>query len=255
MILTFASTIHDPENRLDWLIDEVGLSLRGLFNSAIVSYTPKTHLNTVNLLIEKGYSVYEANDTVLNCYQMSLRNSLDSNVDVIFYCDLDRALHWIKYFPEEINTIIKKMVTQDDFILLGRTRRAFETHPDTQSSTEGIANLIVSKILGFTNTRDVLSATWILNASHVGTILKFKSENRFGFYAEWPIILWRVANHPNYIEVEGLEWETPDRYTNEIGNKGFEDWKRSYQTQSEWRKRCEMLRDFIDSSLKYHQVQ
>jgi len=50
------------------------------------------------------------------------------------------------------------------------------------------------------------------------------------------------------IESEGLEWETPDRYREEIRDQGFEEWKRKYQTASEWRKRNKMLRDFIESS-------
>ena len=50
MMLTFTSTIHDPENRLGYLIKEVGGSLRDLFDSASVTYTPKTHHDTVTIL-------------------------------------------------------------------------------------------------------------------------------------------------------------------------------------------------------------
>ena len=73
--------------------------------------------------------------------------------------------------------------------------------------------------------------------------------NQYGFYAEWPITLWRSARNPLYLECEGLEWETPDRYIEEIKAQGYEEWKKSFQTGSEWRRRSVMLRDFIDSAL------
>jgi len=136
-------------------------------------------------------------------------------------------------------------------VLIGRTRRAFETHPETQTITEGIGNTLASNVLGFQETRDVLGTTWILTPALAKKVTKRKSMNQYGFYAEWPITLWRSARNPLYLECEGLEWETPDRYTEEIKAQGYEEWKKSFQTTFEWRKRTEMLRGFIESSLKY----
>ena len=90
--LTFASTIHDPENRLGYLIEEIGEKLRGSFSSVSVAYTPKTHPKTVSLLKERGYRNFKAEDTVVSCYQISLSQSLEPITGDIFYCDLDRAL-------------------------------------------------------------------------------------------------------------------------------------------------------------------
>jgi hypothetical protein len=59
--------------------------------------------------------------------------------------------------------------------------------------------------------------------------------------------MWRKSKNPLYIEIEGLEWETPDRYREEIKTQGLEQWKKSFQTPAEWRKRVEMLRDFTES--------
>jgi hypothetical protein len=221
-----------------------------LFDSASVAYTPKTHHDTVTLLKDNGYSAFKAKDTVISSYQTALTASTRSNVDRIFYCDLDRALHWIKTYPNELRTLAEPS-PPNDFVLIGRTKRAFETHPETQTLTEGVGNTLTSKVLGFQETRDILGTTWILTPSSAKKILKMKPSNRYGFYAEWPIFLWKTAQNPAYVESEGLEWETPDRYQEEIKAKGFDEWRRSFQTASEWRKRTEMLRDFVDSSTRY----
>ncbi len=123
------------------------------------------------------------------------------------------------------------------------------THPETQVMTEKIGNIVASKTLGFAETRDILGTTWILTPEMASLILKRESLNKFGFYTEWPMTLWRSAKKPIYIEREGLEWETPDRYQDEIRSQGYEKWSADYQTVQEWRKRMGMLKDFIESSL------
>jgi hypothetical protein len=134
-------------------------------------------------------------------------------------------------------------------VLIGRTRRAFETHPETQTMTESIGNTVTSQVLGFTEPRDVLGTTWILTPALAGKILNLEPSNRYGFYAEWPIQLWNNSTNPTYIEVEGLEWETPDRYRQEIAQAGYLSWKESYQNVQEWRKRNLMLRDMIEATI------
>ena len=136
-----------------------------------------------------------------------------------------------------------------DFTLVGRTRRALDTHLMTQALTEGIGNTLTSKMLSFPETRDVLGTTWILTPDLAKIALELAPRNQYGFYAEWPVTLWRSAENPLYVECEGLEWETPDRYMREIQAEGYEEWRKRFQTAAEWKKRTEMLRDFIESSL------
>lgn len=205
---------------------------------------------TVSQLRERGYSTFRAEDSVISSYQTALNRALTPNVDSLLYCDLDRALHWIKSNPQELETLATANY-KNDLVLIGRTRRAFETHPETQTMTESIGNTVASQVLGFTKPQDVLGATWILTPALARKILNLKPSNRYGFYTDWPITLWRSAQNPFYIEREGLEWETPDRYTKEIKTQGYNNWKIAFQTASEWRKRTEMLSDFIDSSMKY----
>ena len=232
---------------MGYLIEEVGEKLRRSFNSVSVAHTPKTHPETISLLEERGYPTFKAKDTVVNCYQTSLNQSLKSKTSDIFYCDLDRALHWIRNYPKELEALIKPSI-HTDFVLIGRTKRAFDTHPETQTITEGIGNTLASKVLGFLEIRDILGTTRILTPTLAKKVIELKPMNQFGFYAEWPITLWRSARRPEYVEAEGLEWETPDRYPKEIRAQGLDEWRRSFQTASEWRKRTEMLRDFIGLS-------
>jgi len=217
-----------------------------------MAYTPKTHPKTVSLLKERGYRTFKAEDTVVSCYQTSLSQSLEPITGDIFYCDLDRALHWIRNYPKEFEALIEPS-NHADFTLIGRTKRAFETHPETQTLTEGIGNIVASNVLGFSKTRDVLGTTWILTPVLAKKVTERKPMNQYGFYAEWPITLWRSAQRPKYVEADGLEWETPDRYQQEITQAGYDAWKDNYQNMQEWKKRNLMLRDMIEATATHIQ--
>ena len=80
-MLTFTSTIHDPDNRLGYLIEEAGDRLRNLFASASVVYTPKTNPATVSQLRGRGYTLFRAEVSVISCYQTALNRALTPNVD------------------------------------------------------------------------------------------------------------------------------------------------------------------------------
>jgi len=67
------------------------------------------------------------------------------------------------------------------------------------------------KLLVLQETRDVLGTTRILTPALAKKVIELKPMNQYGFYAKWPITLWRSARNPLYLECEGLEWETPDR--------------------------------------------
>jgi len=224
----------------------MGEQLRCLFISAYVAYTPRTQPQLIKRLQSEGYGTIKAGSTVVSAYQAALRRPLNDE-DNILYCDFDRALHWIKNYPDELKALAQSPL-DNDYILIGRTSRAFLTHPETQVTTERIGNIVASKTLGFTETRDILGTTWIMTPEMASMILRREAVNKFGFYTDWPMTLWRSAKKPLYLEREGLEWETPDRYQDEIRSQGYEKWRTGYQTAQEWRKRVEMLKDFIESS-------
>ena len=90
--------------------------------------------------------------------------------------------------------------------------------------------MVASKVLGFTKTRDILGTTWILTRELINQVIDRKYFNTFGFYTDWPMTFWRSAKNPLYFEREGLEWETPDQYMEEIRAQGLENWKIRFQT-------------------------
>ncbi|KXA91653.1 hypothetical protein AKJ57_00430 [candidate division MSBL1 archaeon SCGC-AAA259A05] len=160
--------------------------------------------------------------------------------------DLDRILHWINSYCEELRKCIQK-ITDYEFLLFGRTKRAFETHPITQVKTERIANKIASYVLKFDETRDIISACWSFEPSLAKKIIDLSSVNPVGFYCRWPIEAWKMGKNTDYREVEGLEWETPERFESEIEKFGYDAWLEKFTSSEEWEKRVNLLNGVVDS--------
>lgn len=245
-----SSTLHDPEARLLSLIRRLTGSLPAIFNPITVRISPETDRKVLDELREQGVKASYGSKNVVDTYKGALIDALKEGSGHIFYCDYDRVLHWFNKYPDELAQI-NKATRNHDFTLIGRTERAFRTHPQTQRKTEYIANLVGSKILRFEETRDIIGACWNLSTQLAETLVRVSSDSTYGFYCEWPTIAWQSARSPGYLEVEGLEWETPDRFQKEIGKIGYDEWLAKFQTQAEWERRIKVMEDSISSLLKY----
>lgn len=53
----------------------------------------------------------------------------------------------MKAYPAELNTFIQNIVDVD-YLIIGRTDRAFQTHPEEWQVTETVSNKIMSLQLG-----------------------------------------------------------------------------------------------------------
>ncbi len=227
--IVLASTLHDTDNRLEESIIKYGSIIRETFQSSSIVVTPSTNRQIVNTLNGLGFETSKGSKTIISAYKKALKQALTNNPKHIFYCDFDRILHWVDAFPQELIETARTSYI-NDFLLIGRTTRAFQTHPKTQIETEIIANQLASKLLGFRQTRDILSVCWRLTSTLAETLLQLPTRNSYGFYVEWPVYAWQHADNPCYIEVDGLEWETPDKYGEEIKKMGYEAWLKAFKS-------------------------
>jgi len=244
-----ASTLHDPNKRLENLIKKVLPELHNLFLQKIICYTPETNKDIIDLLETNDFKLISSPSMKqIDTYKQVLKNSIhiieNPLTEKIFYSDFDRFLHWFYSYPNELKEVFLKYNNQE-YYHIGRTKRAFAFHPPTQAYTEGIVNKIGSKILEFSEIRDIISVCYIINKRLAEKILTIEHITKTGFYGTWPVLFWKWANSTHYIEVEGLEWETADQYETVIQSEGYQKWLSEFQSQEEWIKRVKLLEDCL----------
>lgn len=153
----------------------------------------------------------------------ALRLGLGTGATHLHYCDFDRVLHWIGHHPEELASVLDG-VTHHDYLMLGRTARAFATHPRVQRDTEAITNHAFS--LWFGEAVDVAAGSCGVSREAAELLLRRSTARTNATDAEWPALIRLSPGMAiGHVKTEGLEFETPDYFPDEIAAAGsLEAW-------------------------------
>jgi hypothetical protein len=210
--------------------------LRTLYAAIVVLASPSTGERTERWLREQGVR-FERQDRETDLDQLG-RVRLDTlrladGAAHVHLCDWDRVLHWAEAYPDELREVVAAL-PDHDLLILGRTPRAFATHPRVQRDTEAIVNHAFGLLWG--RELDVTAASRGLSRRAIDALLSLPTpEASIGNDGAWPLHLARVPDLViGYAQTEGLEWETPDRYADEIAAAGgLDTWIAFYDADPE----------------------
>lgn len=168
----------------------------------------------------------------------------------VHLCDFDRLLHWWHGWHAELLATLPRIAAHD-LLILGRTPRAWATHPANQIETEGLANRAVSHFYGADV--DICSGSRGLSRRAIAYLATHGREHSVGTDAEWPILL-RAA--PDFrceqLLAEGLEFETGDRYPEEVAQVGgLTAWNATLDRDAaRWAFRVQIAGDIVQAALR-----
>jgi hypothetical protein len=239
--VALASPLHDPKGVIVPILEKHGNKLKEIYSSHIaISVTSKTSQKTKDLLLELGFNTQVSEEgSIGKDYRNAVSLALTLNTSFIHLLDFDRALHWVENFFEELKEVEEKMVNYSGYVCFVRSKKAFETHPITQRSTETAVNAIASEVAGMGV--DIMSGSLGMERKLAELFVSESKRDDFGFYAEPLIIAKKHEFQIHTIEVDGLEWETPDQYKEQIEKYGYSGWLTRFQSLSEWEKRVKLL--------------
>lgn len=241
-----ASPFHDPKGKFLDLIREYGEMLLQYYQGyAAVSISHQTSPSVISLLESQQFNVKieskKADLLIGNNYLNAIKMAINMKTRYVHLTDFDRALHWIKRFPRELRDVIEIFPSCPGYISFIRTERAFETHPQTQRSTENVINAVASEDAGVN--LDIMSGSYGFEKSLAKKIIKEVRRKDYGIYAEFMRIALKHHYFISTIEVDGLEWETPDQFHDEIRRESYSAWLKNFQSLSEWQKRINLLKE------------
>jgi hypothetical protein len=177
--------------------------------------------------------------------------ALRFNCRFLLHCDCDRALHWAERYPQELEQAAVR-VTDYDFTVLGRTPRAFDSHPRIQRDTEAIVNHVFAAVSG--HAWDVTAATRGLSRRAAETLLAGCPDEEVSTDVSWPLFLKRAGGFSlGYFATEGMEFETADRYGEEISQAGgLARWTAELDADPRnWAHRLDMARVEVEAMAPY----
>lgn len=255
--LTIAVTVHQPDERLAAMIEANLPALTARYAALTANCSQETHPTILDLLRSNGAVVRVSQEqvggiqTIGQVRRETIRAGLAAGTPHMQMCDFDRAIHWVAHYPEELDEVIAE-IAEYDFLVLGRTERAWATHPAYQAETEPLFNGVFALVTGLA--WDVGAGSRGLSRRAAETLLEISREPSVGTDAEWPLLLLgqegcQVAHR----ECEGLEFETADRFGPEIeAAGGYEAWEAKINAEPErWVFRAELALMIARAVVRY----
>ena len=229
-MITLIATVHQPTQRLMPMIETHLPTLLELYDAVVAYCSPGTHIAIRDILGRSGVRVLvndgEPGDihTIGHVRRRAVRAGLESGAEHLQMCDFDRAIHWAAYHPDELRRVIAE-IPDYDLLVLGRTARAWATHPPYQAETEPLFNKVFALVTG--RDWDVGAGSRGVSRRAAQRLLERSQEPSVGVDAEWPLLLLREPDfRVGYRPCEGLEFETADRFGPEIeAAGGYQAWE------------------------------
>ena len=232
--VALAATLHDATGALANDIRRRLPRLQGVYAAVAVATSPPTSARVVALLRDAGvHAGSPPANTRGPLYRLSVRRALASGAERVHYLDFDRALHWIDKAPRELRHALRAG-RRGTPLLVGRTRRAHQSHHRPLHATEGVVNRLLASRLGFAGRVDFLVPSFVVRRDTARLLLARSRARDAAIYGEWAALLAGLAETLDYVECRGLDWETPDRHRRAVRRLGLAEWRRRQETAAEW---------------------
>jgi len=217
MNTALALLYHDPEGRLIEQIQRTLPTLTDIFSGLAICASPQANRSALDVWRAAGALIeIESRGDDLPIYRLGAARrtavtlALQHGSDHVLYCDGDRIVHWAEHYPDELRQIAQG-IHDYDFTVLGRTKRAFESHPGVQRDTEAIINTVFARVTGLE--WDMGSGARGLSRRAIEALPALCADNTISVDVTWPLCLRKPGTFSlGYLLAEGLEFETGDGY-------------------------------------------
>jgi hypothetical protein len=227
-------------------------AFRQVYASIAVSLPPEEAAAAQWLASQAGLYVVASPDWSWGRH-LALVTALETGASHIQYADCDRLLRWAETRPEEWRRAAAE-IRLHDCLVIGRTEAAYQTHPRALVETEAISNLVTSFLLG--QTLDVSAGSKGFSQAAAECLAANCQPGRaLGTDAEWLVVLKRAGFVIHSLTVDGLDWESADRYQDRAA--GADDQLRAAEDYdadpSNWQARLQVALEIVQSGLEAQQ--
>lgn len=208
--------IHDPAGKNTNLVKKLGPLLNKIYKDMYITVSAETNKDLIDELGKNGFKIkIIPKKGAAHARREALKLSLTGSDQYFHYCDFDRLLTWADRYVNELKSVVAE-IPGNDYLILGRTERAFNTHPIEWIQTEKITNKICSLELG----QEVDITAGSSGFSRQSAQLISDNSKARMTDAEWAMIVHRIGRMKvGYKAVEGLEYrEEVNGYTSQIND-------------------------------------
>lgn len=195
--------VHDPKGNHVKDVEGLYEKIKGIYSDFYITLSEETSSDLYRKLKEYNFNVRVIPKMgAAHARRQGLRFALEGDNEHFHYCDFDRLVTWVTEDFKELNSIAEE-IENKDYLIIGRTEKAFMSHPKSWIETENITNKIFS--LEFGMDADITAGSCGFSRRCGELILKNSKEKMTD--AEWPMIAFRIGKMSvGYKAVNGLKF-------------------------------------------------
>lgn len=206
------TTIHDVEGNLLEFLDATSLTLVSIFDEVYLTLSDRTCprvikkcqelFQNVKIIPKKG-----AADARRQVLKFALDDENSNEYEFIFYCDFDRVVTWIKTDLNSLQELTGKdneLSSTYDYMVIGRTLEAFDSHPNSWKDTEKMTNLIASLHFHIEDL-DITAGAAMFSFEYAKIIALHSKHSHTD--CEWPFIVRKHSGKIGSFKTSGLRFE------------------------------------------------
>ena len=222
--ISLAATLHNQNDEMLPIVEKTIRKQKKLFSSINITATANTHKKLINYLVHhinlKTTPNRPRGSSANRKLALKMAVKVRPQARAFFHIDYDRFLHWLSAYPQELENFLRNLPTNYDFLSIGRTKRAFLTHPKIQIEAERWTNKKLKKILNVDI--DTTTGCYLISKKLAGIISKRGGQDNLLSVTdgEWPALAFINNLSLGRVDVEGLEFETPDFHRKDIKKAG-----------------------------------
>ncbi len=223
--------------------------LQAVYDDIVISMPPVANAEDVAAVKALPGVIGFVNEDWSHGRYMALKKALDTPAQGVHYADMDRLLRWVELRPDEWRSTVDA-VARCECLVIGRTEQAWATHPQALRRPEKITNTLFSHLLG--QALDFGAGSKGFSRRAVEVLMANTQPGRaLGTDAEWIVVLHRAGFRVESLLVDGLDWESADRYADQAADaEAQRRAAEAYDAQAKsWAYRIETIIETVESGL------
>lgn len=201
--IALITVTHDPLGKNLTFFKEVKSELEEIYTELFITISQETSNELIEEIKKSKFKVKMIpKKGAAHARREVLQFGLTGESEFFHYVDFDRLLTWSKKHLRELREVVPSL-PKHEYLILGRTERAMNTHPTEWIETEKITNKICS--LELEKTVDITAGSCSFSRKNAELIHTYSKEKMTD--AEWAMIAYRIGKGTiSYMAAEGLEY-------------------------------------------------
>jgi hypothetical protein len=208
--VALGATLHDPVGRTAEAIGRMAPQLREMFSCIALNISDATRPEVVAAVaaLRARTMTHAASEANIGRFRRDAV-ALAGEGQTVLHADFDHLLRWVEFGPADLRRVLATE-PEVDFLVVGRSARAFAAEPRRLRESEELVNHTHALLTG--DHWDLMFAIRRLSPAAVRLIVSEGRVDTLANDVEWPLLARQAGLRLGYVQSDALFYRTIERF-------------------------------------------